>query len=297
LQLNNQQIVMKNQIIFFTGGTSGLGKVAACELANLGATVVVTVRNIEKGRILLNYFQEKYKSPKGGFDLLDCNLSSFLSIQQAVLAFQKKYDRLDMLINNAGLWKNQYQETKDAVEETFHVNFLAPLLLTELLAEMLTKSKNARIIFTSSGLHQGKIQLEDIEYRKNFKGFNAYRQSKLAIILLTRLLAEKLSDKYIGVYSQHPGVVKTDLAWESNRAMRTIFLSMGISPQKGSKTLLYLATEPKAYLKSGEYYYKNKVTQTTPESYDMEMAEKLVEHSNKYLGKWLTSKTDLINKF
>jgi NAD(P)-dependent dehydrogenase (short-subunit alcohol dehydrogenase family) len=150
------------------------------------------------------------------------------------------------------LWKNKFEETVDMVEETFHVNVLAPLLLSDLLVEMLSTSVDAKIIFTSSGLHQGEIQFDDIEYRKDFKGFNAYRQSKLGIILLSRLVAKKLADKNIGVYSQHPGVVKTELARESNLAMRTIFLSMGISPQKGAKTLLYLATESKENLKSGE---------------------------------------------
>ena len=285
---------MKSQIVFFTGGTSGLGKVAACELANRGATVVVPVRNAKKGKGLQDYFRENYSSTKGKIDVLDCNLSSFSSIINTVKQFQNEYKKLDILINNAGLWESEFVETEDKIEETFHVNVLAPLLLTEMLAELLIESGEARIIYTASGLHQGKIKFDDIEYRNNFKGFNAYRQSKLAIILLTRLIAKKLEEKNIGVYSQHPGVVKTDLARESDFLMRAIFLSMGISPAKGAKTLIYLATEPTENLKSGEYYYKNKVKKTTTESYDLMVAERLLELSKSYLNSWLPNQKGII---
>jgi NAD(P)-dependent dehydrogenase (short-subunit alcohol dehydrogenase family) len=280
-----EDLNLKGQIIFMTGATSGLGKVAACHIANKGAKVIVTVRNKEKGENLINQYKATYPKGAGQIELVKCNLNSFESITKACDEVKTKTDRLDMIINNAGIMNFKFQESKDGIEETLHVNLLAPMLILHYLGGLLEGSKNAKIINTASGLHQGVINFDDIELRKNkFTSFKVYRQSKLGVILLGRLLSKKLSEKGIGIYSQHPGVVKTALGRDAGWLSRLIFWLMGKSPEKGAQTLLHLVATPAESLTSGEYYADNKVTEITEESNDMEMAAKLLGVTREYLS-------------
>ena len=271
----------EKRVVFFTGGTSGLGREAVLALALHGAKVAVTVRNKAKGDELLKTFHATKANSKGDIQLLKCDLSSIKSIQTAVNKFKTAYKRLDILVNNAAVWKAKFTETVDRIEEAFQVNVLAPYLLSQLLADQLEKSDHAKIINTTSYLHQGNIQFEDIEFRNSYKSFNVYKQSKLAGILLTRLLAQQFNNRGIGVYCFHPGLVRTELARETSFIMRSMFWLPGMSAEKGAQTLIFLAMEDKEKLISGEYYCKKKISDSSSESNDMELAEKLVQHIEK----------------
>ncbi|MEE4284530.1 MAG: SDR family NAD(P)-dependent oxidoreductase [Mariniphaga sp.] len=271
----------EKQVVFFTGGTSGLGREAVLALALNGAKVVVIARNKAKGDELLKTFHAKQANSKGEIQLIECDLSSINSIQTAVNKFKIANKRLDILVNNAAVWKVKFTETADGIEEAFQVNVLAPYLLSQLLADWLEKSDHAKIINTASYLHQGNIQFEDIEFRKNYKSFNVYKQSKLAVILLTRQLAQQFSSRGIGVYCFHPGLVRTELARETSFIMRSMFWLPGISAKKGAQTLIFLAREDKEKLVSGEYYHKMKIGKSSPQSKNMEFADRLVQHIEK----------------
>ena len=271
----------EKRVVFFTGGTSGLGREAVLALALHGAKVVVTVRNKAKGDELLKTFHATKANSKGDIQLFECDLSSIKSIQTAVNKFKIAFKRLDILVNNAAVWKAKFTETVDRIEEAFQVNVLAPYLLSQLLADQLEKSDHAKIINTTSYLHQGNIQFEDIEFRNSYKSFNVYKQSKLAGILLTRQLAQQFNNRGIGVYCFHPGLVRTELARETSFIMRSMFWLPGMSAEKGAQTLIFLAMEDKEKLISGEYYCKKKISDSSPESNDMELAEKLVQYIEK----------------
>jgi NAD(P)-dependent dehydrogenase (short-subunit alcohol dehydrogenase family) len=196
-----------------------------------------------------------------------------------------------VLINNAGVWNNSFKESPEGIEETFAVNVLAPYLLFGNFIDLLRKTNNPQMITVSSGLHFGKINFADIEYRKKFSGFHAYRQSKLAVILLTRLLSEKFSDAGIRINCMHPGVVNTQLGRHGNILFNSMFKLFGKSPEKGADTLVYLASSPDANNISGEYFENRKAKRTTAQSYDMQAAEKLLKIVEEKSGLVITTNT------
>ncbi|NDP21378.1 MAG: SDR family NAD(P)-dependent oxidoreductase [Paludibacter sp.] len=278
---------MKNKVIFMTGATSGLGKVAALHAANSGATLIVFARNKEKGKELVNFYASNYPNGLGKIEILVGDLSSFASVVSACNEFKTKYDSIDMIINNAGIMSFKPNLSKDGIEETFQVNLLSPLLICHLLFDLLLKSTEPKIIFTASGLHQGEIMFNNLEFKNNFSSYRTYRQSKLGVILCCRLLSGRLKEYNIEIYSQHPGMVRTELGRSAGWISKLIFLLMGVSTKKGAKTLIYLMDSTKNSLISGEYYADEQIKKTTPQSYDMEVAQKLNKTVQKYLKNYL----------
>lgn len=275
--------------IFFTGATSGLGKVAALNAAVNGASVLAAVRDMEKGKNLQALFASSFPEATGTIDLVPCDLACLQSVNEACEQLIKKYDRLDLIVNNAGTWNFTFNETDDGIEDTFQVNVLAPVLIIERLLPLLSKSKTAKVINTTSGLHQGTINFSDIEYRNHFSGFKAYRQSKLAMILLSRFYQRKHAAQNIFFYSQHPGFVNTELVRKGGWIYRMIFKVFGKSPEKGAETLNHLLLRSVTQLKPGAYFKNSKATKTdTRASYDLIMAERLHKVCLEYLKDYVS---------
>ena len=279
--------------IFITGATSGIGLVLASNLASKGNTIIATARSFERGQELIEYYKNNYPFGKGKIEIVLCDLSSFESIVDACNLIKEKYICIDTLINNAGLWNFSFKESKNKIEEIFHVNVLAPILINLLLFDILLKSTDPRVIFAASGLHQGNVDFENLEFRKKFSGFKAYRQSKLELILLCRFLAKKMSHTNVGFYCEHPGLVNTKLGRDAGWFSNLFFRLFGISPVKGAQTLIFLAEEDKRHLTSGEYYYKKKVKKITTQSYDMKVAEHLFQKVKIYLSQYLTTSSNI----
>jgi len=273
--------------ILITGATSGIGKEAALELARQGNRVIFTARNTDTAEKIKADFDKENIAGKGSIEFIFCSLSSFESVKKACNHFLETNDHLDILINNAGIWNFEFKQSRNKIEEILHVNVLSPALLKALLLPALAKSTDARIIQTASGLHFGTIDFDDIEGRKKFSGFNAYRQSKLAVILLTRCWAKALKDKQIGVYALHPGLVNTRLGRNAGWFANLFFRMFGISAKKGAKTIIYLATEPKDNLVSGEYYTKEKVKRITKESNNFALAQRVDAVVTRYIREYL----------
>ena len=280
-------MTQKNKTIVLTGATSGIGKAAAITLAGAGAKVIATSRNPEKGQALLDECKAKYPSAEGSIELVECDFSSLASIVVACKKIKADHSTIDTLINNAGVWKMSYSESQDNIEETWQVNVLAPLLISHILLGNVLKSDDGRIIYTASTLHKGIIDLENPEMRGSFAGMKSYAQSKLANILMGRWLAGKFPEKQVGVYSFHPGLVRTDISRDAPKLMSFIMGMLGISPEKGARTLLHLATEPQSNLVSGEYYEKKKVKKATAESNDLDMAGAMIQVAEKHLGEYV----------
>lgn len=273
---------MKNKIILITGATSGIGLETARGLARLGATIVFTTRDELRGKQVR---EELIKTTNNkNIDVLFCDLASFDSIKACCVEYKQKYDKLDVLINNAAIWDHTRRESKDGIENIFATNHLAPFLKTNLLLETLKKSRPSRIINLTSGLHYGTINFDDIEFKHGFKGIKAYRQSKLAIILFTRSLATKLKGTGITVNCVHPGMNKTKLARDAGTVSRAIFNLISQSPKKGAETSIYLASSPNVRNITGEYFAKSQITKSSKQSYDMNLAERLWKLSEEYIG-------------
>lgn len=276
---------INGKTVLFTGATSGLGKVAAIAIAEAGANVIAFYRSKEAGLILQ---QSLSSQAKGSIDLVECDLTSLKSVQNACNLVKDKYPKLDIIVNNAGTWNFSFQETVDGIENTLQVNLLAPKLIIDCLLDHLKKSHSPKVINTASGLHQGTINFDNLEFRRNFSGFKAYRQSKLGIILLTRLYHKLHGDQGVHFYAQHPGLVDTGLVRKGGGVSKLFFKIFGKTPEKGAETLINLLTESPASLVGGEYYKNRKVSKTdTRESYSMDLAEKLNEVCNSYLIKIL----------
>jgi len=275
------EIKLKNKIVLITGATSGIGKETALGLAELGATIVFTSRDNLRGEKTRNELIAATNNEN--IDMLECDLASFESIKNCCKEFKSKYDNLHVLINNAAVWDFKRKTSKDGIENIFATNYLAPFLMTNLLLDVLKKSNPSRIINVTSGMHYGTINFDDIEFKQKFSGMKGYRQSKLALILYTRLLAKKLEGTDVTVNCVHPGMNKTGLGRDAGGFSRMIFKLMGKDPKIGAETSIYLASSPDLENITGEYFAKKEVKKSSKESYDLDLAKKLWDVSEKYL--------------
>ena len=160
-------------------------------------------------------------------------------------------------------------------------------MITNLLLDVLKRSAPSRIVNVSSKLHSGTINFQDIEMKKSFSGQKAYAQSKLALILFTKFIAKKLSGTGVTANCVHPGFIATNLGRDANFIMRTAFKLLGKPPEKGAKTSIYVASSPDVEKITGEYFADKKVKQSSRESNDMKMAEKLWAVSEEYVEEFL----------
>ncbi|MFN3316290.1 MAG: SDR family oxidoreductase, partial [Raineya sp.] len=241
--------------ILLTGATAGIGKETALALAQ-NHTLILPVRNVAKGETLKKEILQK--NPQAQIKLYQCDLASLEAIKSFAEQVKQDFERVDVLINNAGLWQNKFETSADGIELTWAVNHLAPFLLTNLLLESLKKAEKARIVNVASDLHQGEINWQDVEFKKNFSGLNAYKQSKLANILFTRLLAQKLQDTKITANALMPGFIASDLFQKMPSFVRWLVPVFAKTPKQGAETTIYLATSPEVEGISGEYFKDKK---------------------------------------
>ncbi len=274
---------MKDKIVMITGANSGIGKAASLALAKMGATVVMVARNKEKGEAARSEIMRE--SQNDTVDLLLADLSSLESLRQLAAEFERRYSKLHVLINNAGLFNQRRHVTTDGYENTFATNYLAPFLLTNLELNLLRRSAPSRIVNVSSvGHYNGHINFDDLNLEKEYGGWKAYGQSKLALVLFTHELARKLQGTGVTVNSLHPGTVATNI-WTRPfgpagfiMALPKLFMK---SPEQGAQTIVYLASSPDAKNLNGEYLEKLKVKKSSDESYDEEIAQRLWDVSAK----------------
>jgi len=283
----HQHKIQSKRIVLITGATSGIGRIIACALARMGYCVIATARNEAKANTLLACYRDQYPDAQGTLDVMTCDLSDFDSVLAFANLFRARYPHLDVLINNAGVFNRKFRETRNGIEETFQVNYLAPFLLTRLLSDRIAQSPDGRVIFTSSLLHWGLVNFSDPEGRRFYFSFNAYRQSKLALILLARYLGRKNESPSTSYYSYHPGIVRTHLGHSGFRFVEFGLGLLGISPEKGAQTAIFLVNAPRESLVPGAYYVRKKVHRSFPRSTDQKLARKLYTFSEKYLEKYL----------
>ena len=274
---------LDEKIVVITGATSGIGLVTATEIAKLNAFLVLPVRDIEKG-------EQAKKQIIGGSGnpevyLMECDLGSFDSIRSFAKAFTKRFDRVHMLINNAGIWETERKETKDGIEMNFAVNHLAPFLLTNLLLDHIRSGSPSGVINVSSEAHRyAKINFDDLEGRNRYSWIRAYSQSKLCNILFTRHLAGMLVNDGVEVNCLHPGFVDTNLFQNMHPFFRLFFPPFMISTQKGAETTIHLATLPDTNEHTGQYFVKKRPKTASIAALDEEAAKRLWEVSRQYTG-------------
>ncbi len=278
---------MQGKICMVTGANSGIGKATALGLAQMGTTVIIVCRDRARGEEAQN--EIKTKSGNNAVDLLLADLSSQQSIRQLVENFQQNYTQLHVLINNAGVFMMSRKATVDGLEMTFAVNYLAPFLLTNLLLDKLQNSAPARIVNVSSESHQsGYIKIDDLQAEKGYRSWNAYGQSKLALVMFTYELARRLQGTDMTVNCLHPGFVSTNIGQSDTapivRTLVKFIFSRGISPEEGAKTSIYLASSPEVEGVTGKYFAKCIPIRSAPISFDKSLQQQLWEQSAKLVN-------------
>lgn len=267
---------MKGKVCIVTGANSGIGKATALELAKLDARIVMLCRDKSRGEEAQSEIITE--SGNEAVYLLLANLSSQQSIREFITEFQMNYDKLHVLINNAGVNPSKRYETVDGLEKTFAINTLAPFLLTNLLLPILKKSVSARVVNVVSAVHSKTINFENLQFKKHFRSWKAYSQSKTALILLTYEFARRLSGTGITVNCLHPGAVKSNITRDYRGVIKLftkLFFSFAKSPEEGAETSIYLASSPEVEMLSGKYFIDKKETKSKDITYNMSIAERL----------------------
>src|SRR5690606_38234862 len=267
---------MIGKICLVTGATDGIGKVTARALAQAGATVVGVGRNPEKIRAVL----AEIGDTAGSLEFLQADLSSQAEIRALADEFRSRYDRLHVLVNNAGALFTSYRESVDGIEMPFALNHLSYFLLTNLLLDIICASAPARMINVPSNAHEGStIQFDDLGHRRPYREWTAYGASKLANILFTYELARRLQGTGVTVNAVHPGFVNTNFQRAAGLNMRG-----PLTPEEGADTQIWLAMSDEVEGVTGKYFVRRRETRSSAISYDSAIAKRLWEVSARMTG-------------
>ncbi len=271
-------------VAIVTGANTGIGKETARGLAALGGVVVLAVRDVAKGEAARAEIVATTKNERVEVRALD--LASRASITSFAQELAAQHARLDVLVNNAGVWTRTRQTTTDGFETTFGVNHLGTFLLTRELLPLLEQSALSRIVVLSSGLHyRGKMVWDDLMFeRRAYGGTTAYNQSKLANVLFTKALARRLAGKGVTVNAVHPGVVFTELTRELPSFVRGIAKLFMLTPAEGAATSLHVALSEEGERTNGAYFEKSRPRKAAPAALDEAAQERLWELSERLLG-------------
>ncbi len=267
---------MNGKICMVTGANAGIGKVTARELAKMGAHVVMVCRSAERGEAAK---KEVTQTATGQVDLMIADLSSQASIRALAATYLEKYDRLDVLINNAGVLFMERSESVDGLEMTFALNHMGYFLLTDLLLDKIKASAPARIVNVSSMAHsRGAINFDDLQAEQKFGGMDVYSSSKLANILFTTELARRLDGTDVTANSLHPGFVRSNFGDNNGRLMKIVMpiaKLFAINTDKGAETSIYLASSPEVEGVTGLYFVKKKAVTPSEAAQETAVAERL----------------------
>jgi NAD(P)-dependent dehydrogenase (short-subunit alcohol dehydrogenase family) len=286
-------IISMNKTCLITGANSGIGKVAATALGAKGATVIMVCRDRTRGEAARAEIRRVTNSDR--VELLIADLSEQRQIRRLAAEVKERFSELHVLINNAGIWNDKREVTADGYETTWALNHLAYFLLTQELIDLLKASAPARIINVSSDYHKlGHIDFDDIQLNHGYSGGRAYGQSKLANVIFTYELARRLKGTGVTANCLHPGSVNTNffnnvkglfgiLTWIGRPFLRT--------PAKGAETVIWLASSPGVEGITGKYFFDRKEKRSSRESYDLNVAGRLWEVSERMTnGSFISSR-------
>ena len=278
---------MEGKLCLITGATDGIGKETAECLAGFNARLILVGRDKSKGESVRN--ELVVQTGNDQIDIMTADLSNMNAIQKLSAEIHKKYNKLNILINNAGAFFSKREITDDGFEKTFALNHLGYFLLTKLLLDLIKKSTDARIVNVASQAHIGStINFDDLHGEKGFSGWNTYKQSKLMNIMFTYKLAEFLKDTQVTVNTLHPGFVRSRFG-DNNGGMVGIGLKLvkkigAISIKKGAATSVFLASSPTVKGVTGKYFVKCKPEKSSAASYNKSNIDRLWKTTEQCLA-------------
>jgi NAD(P)-dependent dehydrogenase (short-subunit alcohol dehydrogenase family) len=272
---------MTGRTVVITGANSGVGKATAMALAEAGARTVIIARDPDRGR----QAQDEIRRASGSdqVDLVVFDLADLGSVREGARQLLDGYEQIHVLVNNAGLVLSQRTETKDGYEATFGINHLGPFLLTRELTERLKTSAPARVVTVASTAHRSArrgLDFDDLQSDRHYAGMRAYSRSKLANILFSNELARRLAGSGVTANSLHPGTVATGFARDDDASG---LLAFGVkvikpfilTPEKGARTSVYLASSPDVADVSGRYFIKCRPREPSAAARDEDAAARL----------------------
>ncbi len=273
---------MNGKVCLVTGATDGIGKVSARVLAELGAKVIIVGRNPEKSAIVLAELRSI--SGNENIDLLMADLAVMQEVRDLAEQVISRYDRLDVLLNNAGGYFTKHEITSDGLEMTFALNHMSYFLLTNKLMELLKYSAPARIVNVSSDAYYGvDMDFENLNGEQEYKAWKAYQKSKLANVLFTYELLKKVPGN-ITVNCLHPGFVATNFGHNNGGffgpVLKIAQRISAINPEEGAKTSIFLCSAPEVKGVSGKYFYKCQPKTSSRESRNMDTGKRLWQISS-----------------
>jgi retinol dehydrogenase 14 len=273
---------LADKTVLVTGATSGIGWEASVSFAQMGARLIMVGRDASKTAQKVEAVRQR--SGSRTVDSLLCDFSSQAQVRRLAQEFRGRYDKLHVLVNNAGTVFSKRTVTADGIESTFAVNYLGPFLLTNLLLDVLKASAPARVItVSSSGHYSGTMDFDDLGFEHGYQIMRAYGRSKLADVLFTRELAKHLEGTGVTVNALHPGAVGTNI-WDRAPAYTRPFFTLAkrlfmISPAAGAETIVYLATSPEVEGETGLYFEKNRPKLPSRLAQDDAVAQRLWDES------------------
>jgi retinol dehydrogenase 14 len=276
---------LSGKTVVVTGGTAGIGEATARRLAGLGARVGVVGRDPERGRAVANSLTNDVNTR--GAELFLADLSDLGDVRRLASEIQARFDRVDVLFNNAGVDVGKRVTTADGLELTFVVNYLAPFLLTNLLLDRLRASAPSRILNAASGAYRGgSVDFDDLQSERRF-GQRAYNTSKLELILFTYELARRLEGSRVTANCVDPGFVKTQLGATmplGYRLVGALLWPFMVSPDKGADTAVWAASDPELEAVTGAYLKGRRRIDTEAKTRERATAARLWEVSASLTG-------------
>lgn len=272
---------MQGKVCVVTGGTSGIGLVAAERLAGMGARLLLVGRDRTRGEVALARL--KAKAPRATARILYADLSSLGEMERAAREIAALEPRIDVLVNNAGAMFQTRGVTADGLERTFALNHLSYFVLSNRLRDCLVAAAPARIVNTASGAHMGQaLDFADLQSERGYRGFTVYGRSKLANILFTREMARRLAGTGVTANCLHPGFVATRFGDNNGPLFRigiAVAKRFALSPEKGAETIVYLASSPEVATVTGGYFYQCRPATPSGAALDDAAARRLWDES------------------
>ena len=280
---------LQGKTVLITGADGGIGRETTKGLAHKGATTVMACLDLNEAKPV--YEEIKKETGNENVEMMHVDLASLDSIRAFARHFSEQYKHLNVLINNAGTYHHTRQETAEGFEKTIGINYLGPFLLTHLLLPIIEQTPAARIINVSSNAHfQGRIDVNDLHFqKKNYHGFKAYAASKVAIVIFTRELAERLKEMDVTVNALHPGHVATNIwniwpgAWYQ-KLIFTIFKRVMTSSEDAARNSIYLASADALQGITGKYFDGTKVREPSSHCKDVHLQKTLWALSEQLTG-------------
>jgi retinol dehydrogenase 12 len=272
---------MDGRVALVTGAASGIGRATATGLAREGATVFLLVRNTQRGEQAVREIRAQV--PDADLEVLECDLASQESIRDAARRFLAGHDRLDVLVNAAGVFVKEKRLTADGIELTFATNYLAYFLLTRELLPLLRSSAPARVVNVASKYGRTTIDFDDLQkLESRYSYMKSTPQTMLARVLFTQELAERLHGTGVVANAVHPGLVAhTGLLQDVRGPFKLVTDRFGHTPDEGADTVLWLATAPETATVSGKLFAKRKEIPTPGQGADPAVRRRLWDESER----------------